>query len=642
MISLAAPHDGKALEIRLLGGLEVIRDGTRLPLPASRKTRGLLAYLSLATRPCRRDDLCDLLWEDVADPRAELRWSLSKLRVLLGPLLIASPDGVVIAGETLTVDAAVFRRLVTSSSSPHDSTRALALWRGDPLADADVPGLHRFHVWWTAEREALVTLHRRMLHERIDALWPCPHDGLGMARSLVARYPLDEWGHARVAQALNQDGRPSEARTYLEATRQALSLELGLPPASVMVDIPDEPDDKPTPSARRKNAARLKIGVLPLQVPFQDDALQATATHVASVLAHGLWQSGLCDVAELDWRPPETDASLRDLTYAVRGSLARLDGGIRLSLRCIDAHRGTVLWSAHFGPARFPGAPVAGWVERAVGAIQSLVQTTETRRALQHRGGQGQDLDGLLLEAQSLASALEPVANQAALALLDTVLNEAPDDPRALALQAWCHAQRCIYNWSVNPDDDRGDVERYIAAATRLGADDPICLTVLGAARSQVADQTSANALLGRALQLNPYSSLVHARIGYVAIYLDQADRAARHFRASMALAPNDPAMFNSMTGLGMAYFIKSNPNRAIEWMEKGLALHPRAVWINRNLAPAYIAAERQVDAERCVSALLHEYSGLSVAAVGDAMVMSRPTMARIIDGLSRAGLPRS
>jgi hypothetical protein len=83
-----------------------------------------------------------------------------------------------------------------------------------------------------------------------------------MARSLVARYPLDEWGHARVAQALKLDGRPSEARAYLETTRQALSLEFGLPPASVMVDIPDEPDNKLTPSARRKNAARLKIGVL--------------------------------------------------------------------------------------------------------------------------------------------------------------------------------------------------------------------------------------------------------------------------------------------------------------------------------------------------------------------------------------------
>lgn len=70
--------------------------------------------------------------------------------------------------------------------------------------------------------------------------------------------------------------------------------------------------------------------------------------------------------------------------------------------------------------------------------------------------------------------------------------------------------------------------------------------------------------------------------------------------------------------------------------MEKGLALNPRAIWINRNLAPAYAAAGRQQDAERSVRALLDEYSKISVAAVLDAMIMSRPTMMQIADGLAR------
>jgi hypothetical protein len=57
---------------------------------------------------------------------------------------------------------------------------------------------------------------------------------------------------------------------------------------------------------------------------------------------------------------------------------------------------------------------------------------------------------------------------------------------------------------------------------------------------------------------------------------------------------------------------------------------------------PAYIAVGRQAEAERGLHALLDEYPGLSVAAVRDAMVLSRPTMARITDGLLQAGLPRS
>jgi DNA-binding SARP family transcriptional activator len=39
-----------ALELHFLGDFEVVRDGKPLPLPPSKKTRALLAYLSLNPR----------------------------------------------------------------------------------------------------------------------------------------------------------------------------------------------------------------------------------------------------------------------------------------------------------------------------------------------------------------------------------------------------------------------------------------------------------------------------------------------------------------------------------------------------------------------------------------------------------------
>ena len=71
------------LEIRLLGKLEVLRGGGIVPLPPSKKTRALLAYLVSTTRPQSRAHLCELLWEGPDDPRAALRWSLTKIRPLL-------------------------------------------------------------------------------------------------------------------------------------------------------------------------------------------------------------------------------------------------------------------------------------------------------------------------------------------------------------------------------------------------------------------------------------------------------------------------------------------------------------------------------------------------------------------------------
>lgn len=71
------------LDIRFLGEFKLLRDGREVPLPPSRKTRALLAWLALHRRRYRREQLCELLWEVPDDPRGSLRWSLSKLRRLL-------------------------------------------------------------------------------------------------------------------------------------------------------------------------------------------------------------------------------------------------------------------------------------------------------------------------------------------------------------------------------------------------------------------------------------------------------------------------------------------------------------------------------------------------------------------------------
>ena len=77
---------GRGIEFHLLGVPRVTRDENEMPLPASRKTRALLCYLAATATSHRREHLCDLLWDGPNDPRAELRWSLSKIRSLFGQI----------------------------------------------------------------------------------------------------------------------------------------------------------------------------------------------------------------------------------------------------------------------------------------------------------------------------------------------------------------------------------------------------------------------------------------------------------------------------------------------------------------------------------------------------------------------------
>lgn len=79
------------LELRFLGDFEVRRDGRAVPLPPSKKTRALLAYLCLQPRRFSREQLCQLLWEVPDDPRGSLR-NVCALADLKMNRLLASID----------------------------------------------------------------------------------------------------------------------------------------------------------------------------------------------------------------------------------------------------------------------------------------------------------------------------------------------------------------------------------------------------------------------------------------------------------------------------------------------------------------------------------------------------------------------
>ena len=104
----------RAIFIKALGPLALYRDGMELKLPASKKTRALLAFLSITARPHRRERLCELFWEVPDDPRGALRWSLSKLRGVLKTEdmvpIIADRERAQINLDDIEIDFSVIRK----------------------------------------------------------------------------------------------------------------------------------------------------------------------------------------------------------------------------------------------------------------------------------------------------------------------------------------------------------------------------------------------------------------------------------------------------------------------------------------------------------------------------------------------------
>ena len=123
------------LRVRLAGSLALESDGREIPLPASRRARGLLAYLAAHPGAHGRGELAARFWPDVLDEsaRTSLRAALSELRRALGP----EADGLAATRETVALDAWVDLREFGALAGAGRLEEAVAVCDGELLRGMD-------------------------------------------------------------------------------------------------------------------------------------------------------------------------------------------------------------------------------------------------------------------------------------------------------------------------------------------------------------------------------------------------------------------------------------------------------------------------------------------------------------------------
>ncbi|HEY8507210.1 MAG TPA: AAA family ATPase, partial [Steroidobacteraceae bacterium] len=225
-----------ALELRFLGDLQVIRDGERLELPPSKKTRALLAYLVLTRRPQRREHLCELFWEIPDDPRGSLRWSLSKLR-----RLVDEPGRERIRADRLTVafdasdvevDVLALEDIASGDLERHSLAHlesAVTRYCGsNPLEGLELPAFGDFDAWCTATRESVTRAQLALLRAVIRRMGDDAERALPHAHTLVRISPYDEAARAMLICMLLRLGRHDQARQQYQIGERMLK-EAGVP-----------------------------------------------------------------------------------------------------------------------------------------------------------------------------------------------------------------------------------------------------------------------------------------------------------------------------------------------------------------------------------------------------------------------------
>ncbi len=227
------------LEYRILGPLQILRDGVEVVLTAPKVKALALVLLLNPNEVISADVLVEALWgaHRPDSGRKLVQVYVSQLRSALGAEEIQTvAQGYRIRVTPMGLDAARFDRmrrdgraaLATGNAELAFalSRRALALWHGRALADvADEP-------YAAAEAARLDELRVECTEDELEAeLALGRHEEVvPRLQRLTAEHPLRERVRERLALALYRCGRQSEALEVLAAGRRNLRDELGIDP----------------------------------------------------------------------------------------------------------------------------------------------------------------------------------------------------------------------------------------------------------------------------------------------------------------------------------------------------------------------------------------------------------------------------
>ena len=236
----------EAMQLRLLGPMALIDEGKALPLPPSRKTRALLGYLAAEGHPVRRERLCHLFWEVPDDPKGSLRWSLSKLRGLLGEAIVADRETASLDCSALDVDFCGLRdaagpKLADCSDEQLEQFSSAA---GRFLDELDLPNCDDFNAWRIAIAEDVRKWEDAVAAELV-ARDLTPDRLLPHVRAWVERSPYDTRASEALVRLLTAADRTDEAEQQRALAIRRLG-EAGVPASPALREAaPPEPKAEP-------------------------------------------------------------------------------------------------------------------------------------------------------------------------------------------------------------------------------------------------------------------------------------------------------------------------------------------------------------------------------------------------------------
>jgi len=346
----------------------------------------------------------------------------------------------------------------------------------------------------------------------------------------------------------------------------------------------------------------------------------------------------------------KTDVDLRRIgaelgvRYILRGSVRRSGERIRIVVQLTDATRGAHIWADRFDGRLDDVFELQDRVAMQVAAtIAPTLHAVEIDRA-QRKPPESLTAYDLYLQAvprfrTSLAE------NRKAIRLLRKAIEIDPGYGAAYGFASRCYQFQKLLGWVSLSEPELEEGVRLAHLAGDIGHNDSEALWMAGLALSQMAGEVERGlALLARSLALNPNSANAWLSSCNVHTWAGESEVAIDHFYRARRLNPLDSTHHFGWNMLAMALLSAGRLDDAEDAANKSL-----------NAAPNYIPGlrikivlcglrGRTEEGRQHVRRMLALHPSESVAWLaafwGVPMRRTQQTLAQIIEGARRAGLP--
>lgn len=324
--------------------------------------------------------------------------------------------------------------------------------------------------------------------------------------------------------------------------------------------------------------------------------------------------------------------------------MRRAGDRLRVTAQLIEAQTGLNMWADRYDGAIEGIFEMQDRItESVVGVIEPEIRLAEIEHSRRERPDSIASYD---LYLRGL-SEVNKESNEGLLASRDLF-------ERALALEPTSALYMVYTAWTVRLgramgrlDEETindGRVQRLCHAAVAAAPNDGEVLARAGLTLAhQGRKYAMAEALVARALETNPNSSVVRFCAGIVELHCGSLERSLVHLHRVLELSPRDPEAYRALTGLAHVLMVQGSFEAALHWAERSLTL-------NGNWTPTYwmlIAGNMLLGRTEAAASYLELFRavspGTTVATIRDGQPAKYADRNQhILEGLRQAGLPEA